>query len=87
MSEAIQIKGDDLQLGHFQLTPTGLVVRGTPKFEEWENVRGGSPEAEGAVQFWIGDWLNYGEHTYGEKYAQAVSAAVRADHRVRSLGT
>lgn len=36
MSEAIQIKGDDLQLGHFQLTPTGLVVRGTPKFEEWE---------------------------------------------------
>jgi hypothetical protein len=28
--------------------------------------------AEGSVQFWIGDWLNYGESKYGEKYAQAV---------------
>lgn len=27
---------------------------------------------EGAVQFWIGDWLNVGEAAYGEKYAQAV---------------
>jgi hypothetical protein len=28
--------------------------------------------AEGAVQFWIGDYLNYGERKYGEEYAQAV---------------
>lgn len=29
-------------------------------------------EADSAVQWWLGDALNYGEHAYGEKYTQAV---------------
>jgi DNA modification methylase len=29
---------------------------------------------EGMIQFALGDWLNYGEHAYGEKYAQAIEA-------------
>ena len=28
--------------------------------------------AEGAVQWWVGDWINYGEKQYGEAYAQAI---------------
>ena len=27
-----------------------------------------------AVQWWLGDWLNYGEPAYGEKYSQALEA-------------
>jgi N6-adenosine-specific RNA methylase IME4 len=27
-----------------------------------------------ACQWWIGDWLNYGERRYGEKYSQGVEA-------------
>jgi hypothetical protein len=27
-----------------------------------------------ACQWWIGDWLNYGERAYGEKYAQGMAA-------------
>lgn len=30
----------------------------------WRGVRRG--------QWWVGDWLNYGERAYGEKYAQAM---------------
>lgn len=30
--------------------------------------------AGAAVQWWIGDWLNYGERRYGEVYAQALDA-------------
>jgi len=27
---------------------------------------------EGAIHWWLGDWLNYGERAYGEKYSQAL---------------
>lgn len=29
-------------------------------------------QMEKAVQWWIGDWLNFGEQAYGEKYSQAL---------------
>jgi N6-adenosine-specific RNA methylase IME4 len=31
-------------------------------------------QIEGAIQWWIGDWLNFGECKYGELYAQAIEA-------------
>lgn len=62
-----------LDLGQFHLTATSLEVRGNPVFGEWEKCGSFLDRIEGAVQFWIGDWLNYGEKAYGEKYAQAVS--------------
>jgi N6-adenosine-specific RNA methylase IME4 len=68
----------DLVHGAFRLTPTGLVVKGKPSFDAWEECGGFLQRIEGAIQFWIGDWLNFGEHAYGEKYAQAVTE-VQAD--------
>jgi N6-adenosine-specific RNA methylase IME4 len=65
--------GDDWILGAFQLTPTGLTVRGQPSFDEWQDAGTKLSRMEGAVQFWIGDWLNAGEQRYREKYAQAVN--------------
>jgi len=50
----------------------GLVVAGSPSITEWLQVGKALKKAQGAVQWWIGDWLNYGERAYGEMYAQAL---------------
>ena len=56
----------------FRFLPTGLVVTGNPTFEEWEQCGKLLAHIQKRVHWWIGDWLNYGECTYGEKYAQAL---------------
>ena len=71
--EAITVRddGDTLHLGAFTLARTGLVVTGAPTADEWEQCGRVLRRIEGAVQFWIGDWVNYGEKAYGEKYTDA----------------
>jgi len=61
-----------LSLGNFCFDKTGLTVTGNPTFEEWQNCGDFLKQAERSVQFWIGDWLNYGEKKYGETYSQAL---------------
>lgn len=61
-----------LSLGNFYFDKTGLTVTGSPTFEEWQNCGDFLRQAEKSVQFWIGDWLNYGEKKYGETYSQAL---------------
>ena len=61
-----------LAFSHFVLTPIGLEVTGQPTFPEWEECGTFLRRAEGAVQWWIGDWINYGEKAYGEKYRAAI---------------
>src|ERR1039457_2825142 len=68
----IQVRGPDWQVGPCRLTPTGLIVQGAPPFDEWAQCGTLLRRMKGAVQFWIGDWLNFGEHAYGEKYSQAL---------------
>lgn len=68
---AIRNGGDTLQLGAFTLAKNGLVVTGTPTINEWQDCGRVLRRIEGAVQFWIGDWVNYGEKAYGEKYVEA----------------
>lgn len=58
----------------FRFVPTGLVVIGEPDFETWEQVGQQLSYIEGAVHWWIGDWLNYGEDRWGEMYSQALKA-------------
>lgn len=55
----------------FVLTPTGLEAVGAPSFEDWKACGTALVKAEKAVQWAIGDWLNYGEKRYGEKYKEA----------------
>lgn len=50
----------------------GLRAVGNPSFEEWLRVGEFLKNANGAVHFWIGDWLNYGERQWGEMYTQAI---------------
>jgi hypothetical protein len=42
-------------------------------FQEWLNVGHSLAQLSEASQWWIGDWVNYGEgQTYGEKYDEAL---------------
>lgn len=55
-------------------TPTGLTIQPGMKFEQWERIGRALEIAEKGVQWWIGDWLAYGEREYKETYAQAIEA-------------
>lgn len=70
----IRLDGQTLSLGAFTLTKTGLDIKGKPSFEEWERCGALLRRMEGAVNWWVGDWINFGETAYGEKYAQALEA-------------
>ena len=59
--------------GPFTATPTGLIVTAPVPYEVWEAYGGALRRVESSLQWVIGDWLIYGEDTYGEKYAQATS--------------
>jgi hypothetical protein len=67
-----ETSGGDIIYSSFRLQRNGLTPIGNPTFEEWTKCGEFIRKAEGAVHFWIGDWLNYGEKTYGETYAQAI---------------
>ena len=56
----------------FVVTPTGLVINGCPTLEEWIEFGVRLSCIEKAIHWAIGDWLFYGEHTYGELAAQGV---------------
>lgn len=43
-------------------------------FEQWEALGGFFGEAKTRLSFYLGDWLNFGEGLYGERFAQALSA-------------
>ena len=58
----------------FRLHETGLAPVGTPTFPEWVTVGRFIHDAEKAVQFWIGDWLLYGEKAYGKTDYEEVIA-------------
>jgi len=74
------VEGDEETSGGLFAYP-GVVItdnamelpNGLP-FSEWERIGKTLKTLEGAVMWWIGDWLAFGATEYGEKYAQAVEA-------------
>lgn len=59
-------ENNDIEMSGFHLTKNGISVIGTPTFKQWEHVGKFINRSAQAVQFWRGDWLNYGEHTYDQ---------------------
>ncbi len=73
LSSQIQVKSDkEMVVSSFLLKASSLEAIGTPTFEDWTQCGSFLKQSNQAVHFWIGDWLNFGEHTYGEKYAQEI---------------
>lgn len=52
---------------------TGLLISPEMNFEDWMGLGGKLRTMHGAIHFWIGDWLIFGERKYGEMYSQAIS--------------
>lgn len=94
VSNAIQLEG-------FKFKQMELSITGVHKIEDWLEVGKLLTGMESSLNWWIGDWLVFGEHTYGQKYSQAesvtkhrqdylkacnfVSSKVPAENRIQGL--
>ncbi len=70
----VRAKPEEIALGFpagMKLLPTGLILPDGLKFPQWDRVGMTLRQIGGAIQWWWGDWLRYGESRYGEKHAQA----------------
>lgn len=63
----------DYPLPQAKATRTGLEIQANTSYEVWEQIGKKLSLMNGAMQWLIGDWLNFGEAKYGEKYAQAIN--------------
>src|SRR4051794_9566246 len=63
---------NDIIIASFRLHENGLEPIGEPSFEQWEACGGFIHRSQKAMHFWIGDWLNYGERKWGERYKEAL---------------
>jgi hypothetical protein len=55
----------------FSITPTGIQFNEELSFEEWDALGQKLAPIGKCIGFIIGDWINYGEAHYGEKYEEA----------------
>ena len=56
----------------FSITPTGIQFNEDLTFEEWDSLGQKIAPIGKSIGFIIGDWINYGENRYGEKYEEAL---------------
>jgi N6-adenosine-specific RNA methylase IME4 len=61
-----------VQFNKCKVSKVGLTFNEEMTFEEWQSIGLQLQLMHGSVGFWIGDWLNFGERKWGEKYAQAI---------------
>src|SRR5437016_6231235 len=74
----------DITIASFRLSQRGLAPLGRPSFAQWRACGQFICDAEQSVQFWIGDWLLYGEHAFGKTdYEKAVAETGLANQTLR----
>lgn len=56
----------------FSITPTGIQFSEELSFDEWDSLGLKLAPIGKSIGFIIGDWINYGEGRYGEKYEEAL---------------
>lgn len=62
----------EIDTRYFIFSKTGLEIKqGTP-IDKWIECGKFLKKVEGATQWWVGDWINFGEKEYGEMYSQAL---------------
>jgi len=67
--------GEIIELPHrIERRETGLIIANDTSYEEWQSMGDWLQSAERSLMWWIGDWMRFGEHKWGEKYAQAIDA-------------
>ena len=58
----------------FTITPTGLQFHHELSYDEWDDLGKKIAPIGKSIGFIIGDWINFGETTYGDKYKEALTA-------------
>lgn len=56
----------------FLITPTGIEFHQDLDFDEWNELGQKLAPIGKSIGFIIGDWINYGQKNYGEKYEEAL---------------
>jgi hypothetical protein len=56
----------------FSITPTGIQFNEELSFEEWDDLGQKLAPIGKSIGFIIGDWINYGEQRWGNKYEEAL---------------
>jgi hypothetical protein len=57
----------------FSITPTGIEFHQDLDFDEWDDLGQKLAPIGKSIGFIIGDWINYGDKRYGEKYDEALA--------------
>jgi hypothetical protein len=57
----------------FTITPTGIDFHQELSFDEWDALGQKLAPIGRSLGFIVGDWINFGEKVYGEKYEQALT--------------
>lgn len=75
-----------LDLPGCEFTETQLKITADLQLEEWARIGDVLRRAESGIQWWLGDWMAYGERKYGDtKYAQAVDVHEQTGINVDTL--
>lgn len=75
------------RIGAFTLSPVGLISARSVSLDEWLDVGKALARVGSGVQWWIGDWLNYGEGRpeWGEKYEKAMEMFNMAEQTLKNM--
>jgi len=57
----------------FSITPTGIQFHQDLSYSEWDELGQKLSPIGKSIGFIIGDWINYGQKNYGEKYDEALA--------------
>lgn len=69
----------------FKITLTGLEIYGKPTFEQWLAQGEQLWYAKQSISWCLGDWLNYGEAAYGQKYSQVLDDTRYTLHSLQNI--
>ena len=73
--DGVSAPGGELERSEWaEFSAIALKIRPGVVFTDWQHLGETLTRMEGGLLWWLGDWLNYGERSYGEKYAQALDA-------------
>jgi hypothetical protein len=55
-----------------EMSPTHLRFRSRVGYQQWASFGALLGRMQSASLWWVGDWIRFGEHAFGERYAQAL---------------
>ena len=61
-----------IQHPKYTLSRAGLIITEDLTFEEWQALGNQITPVAKSIGFIVGDWINYGDGRYGEKYTEAL---------------